>query len=151
MAEEYEKYIGLHVVGKKEKKYTIGNLINKVGNGFIYECTDELKEIFVVKVLNDFGKEQIKLSNSNKEIALQESLNSPYIVKYIDSGNLRAQDQRKNRPFYIMKKYQKSLDQRINHNEISPIDAYKYSLQLCHAIKTIHKRVEPLIHRDLKP
>ena len=50
-----------------------------------------------------------------------------------------------------MKKYKKSLDQMINENEISPISAFKYSLQLCRAIKTMHKREDTIIHRDLKP
>ena len=50
-----------------------------------------------------------------------------------------------------MKKYEKTLEQMINDNEITPISAYKYSIQLCRALKYIHKKKEPLIHRDLKP
>ncbi len=151
MEEEYKKYLGTKFSGKKNVEYTITNFINQGGNGFVYECINEKKEIFVVKVLHDKGKNNVKLSNFYKEIALQESLNSPYIVKCIDSGNLRAKYQNKDRPFYVMKKYEKSLDQMINDDEISPISAYKYAIQLCQALKKMHKRKEPLIHRDLKP
>lgn len=151
MADDYKKYLNLKFIGKNNVEYTITSYINQGGNGFVYNCiTDENVE-YVVKVLHDFGKNNVKYENFTKEIALQEKLNSPYIVKCIDSGCLRAANQKKDRPFYVMKKYKKSLDQMINDNEISPISAYRYSIQLCKALKKMHKRKEPLIHRDLKP
>ena len=50
-----------------------------------------------------------------------------------------------------MEKYDYTLEDLINYNRITPIDAYNYSLQLCKAVKVLHKNVEPIIHRYLKP
>ena len=146
-----EKYIGLSFETEKKSKYIIKKFLNEGGNGYVYECVNEMQNVFVVKILHDVGKNGIKLNNFNKEIKLQESINSQYIVKCIDKGTLKTKGQKKERPFYVMKKYEKSLDQMINDNEISPLSAYRYSLQLCEGVKAMHKRENPLIHRDLKP
>lgn len=151
MAEEYEKYLNQKFESNNKTTYTITTFLNKGGNGYVYDCVTENGELFVVKILHDFGKNHIKELNFKKEIDLLKSLNSPYIVKCLDSGTLRLKNQQKDRIFYVMKKYDKTLEQMINDNEITPISAYKYSIQLCEALKIMHKRSEPLIHRDLKP
>lgn len=151
MANDYEKYLNHKFESINGKIYTITAFVNMGGNGYIYDCFTESGEPFVVKILHDSGKNSIKELNFKKEINLLKSLNSQYIIKCIDSGTLRLKNQKKERYFYIMKKYKKTLEQMINDNEITPISAYKYSIQLCKAIKKMHKRKEPLIHRDLKP
>lgn len=151
MANDYEKYLKYKFESTNGKIYTITAFVNMGGNGYIYDCVTESGEPFVVKILHDSGKNSIKELNFKKEINLLKSLNSQYIIKCIDSGTLRLKNQKKERYFYIMKKYKKTLEQMINDNEITPISAYKYSIQLCKAIEIMHKRKEPLIHRDLKP
>ena len=74
MAKEYEKYLNIKFIGKSNEKYTITNFINQGGNGFVYDCIDDVGNLYVVKVLHDFGKNEIKLNNFKKEINLQESL-----------------------------------------------------------------------------
>ena len=142
-------YLNKEVNTEHNKKYTIKEFMSAGGNGYVFECIDEQGESYVLKLL--YTTSSIKIENFKKEIELQKSFNSEYIVKCIDSGEHRFGTQRKARPFYIMKKYDFSLEELINDNRITPLKAYKYSLQLCNAIKVLHKHIEPIIHRDLKP
>lgn len=149
MAEEYLKYINEIVTTSDNKQYTITKFISEGGNGYVFEATNDKNDIFVLKVLHTTNS--TKIENFKKEIKLQKSINSKYIVKCIDNGEQRFGNQRKSRPFYIMKKYDLTLEDLINQNAISPLNAFEYSIQLCEALKVLHKHVEPIIHRDLKP
>ena len=114
MANDYEKYLKHKFESTNGKIYTITAFVNMGGNGYIYDCVTESGEPFVVKILHDSGKNSIKELNFKKEINLLKSLNSQYIIKCIDSGTLRLKNQKKERYFYIMKKYKKTLEQMIN-------------------------------------
>lgn len=149
MDEEYLKYLNETVTTSDNKQYIITKFISEGGNGYVFEATNDKNDIFVLKVLHTTNS--TKIENFKKEIDLQKSINSKYIVKCIDNGEQCFGNQRKPRPFYIMKKYDSTLEDLINQNAISPLNAFKYSIQLCEAIKVLHKHAEPIIHRDLKP
>lgn len=149
MDKEYLKYINEVVTTNDNKQYTITKFISKGGNGYVFEATNDKKEVFVLKLLHTTNA--TKIENFKKEINLQKTINSKYIVKCIDSGEQRFKNQKKARPYYIMKKYDSTLEDLINQNVITPLNAFKYSVQLCEALKVLHKHIEPIIHRDLKP
>lgn len=149
MEANYDQYLGLNFSGISGKKYEITKYLNGGGNGFVFDCVDENGNTYVVKVL--YNLEKKKIESFEKEIALLKSLNSKYIVKCIDSGKLKTPGQTKDRLFYIMKKYDCSLEELIRDNRITPTATFKYSIQICEALEKMHKRREPYIHRDLKP
>ena len=149
MNNEYDRYLNEIVLCESGKKYTITKYVSEGGNGFVFECVDEKENIYILKILHTTNS--IKIANFKKEIELQKRVNSKYIVKCIDSGEQLFGEQRKQRPFYIMEKYDSSLETLINNDYITPVKAYKYILQLCEGLKVLHKRKEPIIHGDLKP
>lgn len=149
MNEKYLKYINEVVTTNDNKQYTITKFISEGGNGYVFEATNDKKEVFVLKLLHTTN--ETKTENFKKEINLQKSINSKYIVKCIDSGEQRFKNQKKARSYYIMKKYDSTLEDLINQNVITPLNAFKYSVQLCEALKVLHKHIKPIIHRDLKP
>ena len=146
---EYEKYINLVAIGNSGNKYKIVKYISEGGNGYVFECMNEKNEIFVLKLLHTLKSDKIR--NFKKEIELQKEIKSKYIVKCIDSGDIIPKRGTKPRPFYIMEKYDSTLEDLINKNLITPLKAYNYSIQLCEALKAIHKKNPSIIHRDLKP
>ena len=149
MNNEYEVFLEKEIFGEIGKKYKINKYIGQGGNGFVFECTNANSDVFVAKIL--YTTSTIKIESFKKEIKIQKSLNSKYIVKCIDCGEIKLTKKSKPKPFYIMKKYDCSLEDLLSENRVSPLDAYKYSIQLCMALKKMHKKREPLIHRDLKP
>lgn len=149
MEQDYLRYINQNVKTCCNNIFLITKYISEGGNGFVFECKNERGRIFVLKLLNN--SKQVKIENFKKEIELQKEVNSEYTVKCVDSGEQCFGRQKKPRPFYIMEKYDASLEDLINGNKITPIKAYKFSIQLCQAIKALHKRDVPIIHRDLKP
>ena len=146
---EYIKYLGKEITCASGKKYTITQYISEGGNGFVFDCEDSNKVSYVLKLLHT--PKEIKISNFKKEIMLQKQLHSEYIVECIDFGEEIFGNNKKPRPFYIMKKYNSSLEDLLNNNQITPIQAYKYALQLCYGLRVMHGQKEPIIHRDLKP
>ena len=149
MSETYLTYLNQEVTTDKNNKYLITKYISEGGNGFVFECTNENGKVYVLKLI--FNNNSIKVENFKKEIKLQKSLNSEFVVKCIDSGEQLFGKQKKAKPFYIMEKYDSTLEKLINENSITPLKAYKYSLQLCEGLKVLHKHKDPIIHRDLKP
>ena len=149
MNEEYLIYLNQIVATENNNKYTITDYISQGGNGFVFLCSDVKGNEFVLKLLHTLNT--TKIENFKKEITLQQELNHKYIVKCVDSGEQRFGAQKKPRPFYIMKKYDSTLEDLLNANMITPLSAYKYSVQLCEAIKKMHKHKPVIIHRDLKP
>ena len=146
---EYIKYLGKEITCASGKKYTITKYISEGGNGFVFDCEDSNKVSYVLKLLHT--PKENKILNFKKEIMLQKQLRSKYIVECIDSGEEIFGNNKKPRPFYIMKKYNSSLEDLLNSNQITPIQAYKYTLQLCYGLRVMHRQKEPVIHRDLKP
>ena len=146
---EYVKYLNEEITCASGKKYIITKYISEGGNGFVFECEDSDKTLHVLKLLHT--PKETKILNFKKEIMLQKQLHSEYIVECIDFGEQIFGNNKKPRPFYIMKKYNSSLEDLLNGNQITPIRAYKYILQLCYGLKAMHGQREPVIHRDLKP
>ena len=149
MNDEYLKYINQKVTTDTNNIYTITKYISEGGNGFVFECESVKGKTYVLKLLHTCN--EVKISNFEKEIKLQKGINSKYIVKCVDSGKKCFGKQRNPRPFYIMEEYDSTLEDLINENRITPLSAYKYSLQLCKAVKAMHKNKKPIIHRDIKP
>ncbi len=141
------------VLCESGNEYTITKYVSEGGNGFVFECEfeceDKSKKNFIIKVLHTSN--DIKIANFKKEIVLSETIDSKYVVKCLDSGEKAFGKQTKKRPFYIMQKFDCSLETLIRNGSITPTKAYEYSLQLCEGLKALHKREEPIIHRDLKP
>lgn len=148
MSEECLRYLNQEVV-TENSKYTITDYISEGGNGFVFECCDNQGKTYVLKLLHTTSK--VKVENFKKEVAIQKKINSEYIVKCIDSGEKCFGSQRSPRPFYIMDKYDTTLENLIDGDIITPLKAYKYMIQLCKALKVLHKSEDPIIHRDLKP
>ena len=146
---DYLKYLNTEITCESGKKYTITKYISEGGNGFVFECENSKKTVYVLKLLHT--TKDVKIANFKKEIVLQKQICSNYIVKCIDSGEQLFGKNTKPRPFYIMEKYDSSLENLIDDNQITPTRAYKYILQLCEGLKTMHGQKEPIIHRDLKP
>ena len=91
MAEEYLKYLNEIVTTSDNKQYTIAKFISEGGNGYFFEATNDKNDIFVLKVLHTTNS--TKIENFKKEIKLQKSINSKYIVKCIDNGEQRFGNQ----------------------------------------------------------
>ena len=143
------KFLNQEIISENGISYTITEYISEGGNGFVFECINSKGGKFVLKLLHTTN--QVKIQNFKKEIKLQKNINSRFIVKCIDSGEKCFGKQKTPRPFYIMKKYDSTLEELINGNQITPLKAYRYSIQLCKAIKVLHKHKDIIIHRDLKP
>ena len=150
MSEDPSKYLNV-TVNTECCSYTITKFIAPGGNGLVYECKNKKGKTYVLKLLYNLKSE--KLTNFKQEIKLQKEINSEYIVRCVDSGEHRFSKsmKAKSKPFYIMEKYDSTLEDLINENRITPLNAYNYSLQLCEALSVLHKHNEPIIHRDLKP
>ena len=149
MNNEYLKYVGENITTENGNNFKITKYISQGGNGFVFECVNNKNKTFVLKLLHT--TEKVKIANFKKEIQLQKEINSEYIVKCVDSGEKCFCKQTKPRPFYIMEKYDTTLENLINENRLTPLNAYRYSIQLCRALKVLHKHIKPIIHRDLKP
>lgn len=149
MAKDYEKYIGEFARSYSGKIYKIEKYIAEGGNGYVFDCVDENQKKYVLKLLHT--NETSKVEKFEREISFQKQVKSKYVVKCIDYGKQTFGNQKVERHFYIMNKYDKTLEDLINENAITPSRAFKYIIQLCKGLKALHRIKNPIIHRDLKP
>lgn len=143
------EYINLHIFTEEGTEYKILDFICCGGNGLIFNCMNSFNNEFIVKILYKTNEE--KREKFRKEIKLLKSVDSEYIVKCKGVGSVRPHGKKIDRPFYLMNKYDCSLEDMLENDEVSPINAFNFILQICYGIRALHKRKIPFIHRDLKP
>lgn len=99
MSEDYKKYLGAVVKGESGNEYIIKEYISQGGNGFVFKCSSKNEEVYILKLL--YVTNEVKISNFKKEICLQKSINSKYVVKCLDSGE-RIFAKQKNLVLFIL-------------------------------------------------
>ena len=148
--EEILKYIDVNIQGNNGN-YRIQKIFNNEGaNGTLFEAVDEDSSTVVVKILETSDK--VKNTRFEEEIEFQSNHNCPNIVKALDFGEIKVGNQKRARKFYVMPKYKASLDKIIYNEVLSTNQCIKYILDLCNALRYIHKEYKhKIIHRDIKP
>lgn len=134
------------------KRYDLTESLGSGGNSTVWECIDNSGIVFAIKF-------QLNLNNESRrrfeqEIKIHKNLKHPHFVKYIDSGETKAKEIRKNGskecsiPFIIMEKADMNLlDFLREHKKIVYTEYVQQFLGLSEALAELHKKA---IHRDIK-
>lgn len=127
------------------KKQTLGS--GAFGDVVLAKHIEEDKK-YAVKIMNKAKliKNQVKLSDIEREIEVHSRLDHPYIIRLVS----HHEDEEN---FYMILDYAKngtlySKMKKMKHG-FSEETAFKYFIQTCSAIYFLHKN--KLAHRDIKP
>lgn len=120
-------------------KYTLKEQKGSGGSGTVW-CVESEGYKYAVKFIT--SDNQSKIARFESEILFCKYTTHRNIVKVISEGHY------KNKPCYVMPYYSKTLRDVINQEKDTET-IIKYILNICSAIKYIHKK--GIIHRDIKP
>lgn len=146
-------YVDEEINSSNGNTYEIGERIGAGGNGAVYQGITQSGEPVAIKFLLRFDEKSKQ--RFSQEIKLMKKLHHPYIVEYIDDGEVELFKNKKREVnekalFVIMELADTNLMDYLKQNKnVIRYDTYAPQFQgLSEALKNIHQFA---IHRDIKP
>lgn len=119
--------------------YTLTKNIGSGGSGEVWKA-ESGNEVFAIKFIKSDDKN--KITRFQKEVSFCKQYRHQNIISVLGSGKFN------DRPYYIMPYCNSTLKDIIKQNRNAE-DIIRNILQICYAIKFIHKK--NVTHRDIKP
>lgn len=138
------------ITSYNDNTYEIGEQIGQGGNAVVCDGISIDGEIYAIKfLLHTNEKSRIRFK---QEIELIKQINHPHIIKYVDSGEMKAinhNGRESTIPYIVMEKADSNLVEFIRKTAKIGYEIYAPQFTgLSEALDLLHKHA---IHRDIKP
>jgi serine/threonine protein kinase len=133
--------------GKVVDGFTLGTEVHRGGMASLYSATKEGIDVPILLKIPRVGRDQPveSLIGFETELTILRSLKSPYVPKYLGSGNMAT------RPYIAMERVEgRPLEDFIKEGKVFSIDeVVKIGADLAQAVQSLH--AQDAIHLDIKP
>jgi serine/threonine protein kinase len=133
--------------GKVVDGFTIGKEVHRGGMASLYSASKEGIDVPILLKIPRVGKDQPveSLIGFETELTILRSLKSPYVPKYLGSGNMAT------RPYIAMERVEgRPLEEFIKAGKIFSVDeVVRIGADLAQAVQSLH--AQDAIHLDIKP
>ncbi|MDP3399469.1 MAG: serine/threonine-protein kinase, partial [Bacteroidales bacterium] len=129
------------IISNNEINYSLIKTVGNGGSAVVWKAHSNGYN-YAIKFIDSNDKNKVK--RFNKELGFCKNNLNKNIVSIIADGVFEGIQ------YYIMPLYPKTLRNIIDDEQDADV-LVKYLLQLCYAVKFIHKHRENIIHRDIKP
>jgi len=133
--------------GKVVDGFTVGAEVHRGGMASLYSASKEGVDVPILLKIPRVGRDQPveSLIGFETELTILRSLKSPYVPKYLGSGNMAT------RPYIAMERVTgRPLEDFIKEGKVFTIDeVVKIGSDLAQAVQSLH--AQDAIHLDIKP
>ena len=133
--------------GKVVDGFVLGTEVHRGGMASLYSATKEGIDVPILLKIPRVGRDQPveSLIGFETELTILRSLKSPYVPKYLGSGNMAT------RPYIAMERVEgRPLEDFIKEGKVFTIDeVVKIGADLAQAVQSLHS--QDAIHLDIKP
>jgi serine/threonine protein kinase len=133
--------------GKVVDGFTIGQEVHRGGMASLYSATKEGIDVPILLKIPRVGKDQPveSLIGFETELTILRSLKSPYVPKYLGSGNMATH------PYIAMERVEgRPLEEFIKAGKTFSVDeVVRIGADLAQAVQSLH--AQDAIHLDIKP
>ncbi len=133
--------------GKVVDGFVLGTEVHRGGMASLYSATKEGIDVPILLKIPRVGRDQPveSLIGFETELTILRSLKSPYVPKYLGSGNMAT------RPYIAMERVAgRPLEDFIKEGKVFTIDeVVKIGADLAQAVQSLH--AQDAIHLDIKP
>ena len=133
--------------GKVVDGFVLGTEVHRGGMASLYSATKEGIDVPILLKIPRVGRDQPveSLIGFETELTILRSLKSPYVPKYLGSGNMAT------RPYIAMERVAgRPLEDFIKEGKVFTIDeVVKIGADLAQAVQSLHS--QDAIHLDIKP
>lgn len=133
--------------GKVVDGFVLGAEVHRGGMASLYSATKEGIDVPILLKIPRVGRDQPveSLIGFETELTILRSLKSPYVPKYLGSGNMAT------RPYIAMERVEgRPLEDFIKEGKVFTIDeVVKIGADLAQAVQSLH--AQDAIHLDIKP
>jgi serine/threonine protein kinase len=133
--------------GKVVDGFVLGTEVHRGGMASLYSATKEGIDVPILLKIPRVGRDQPveSLIGFETELTILRSLKSPYVPKYLGSGNMAT------RPYIAMERVDgRPLEDFIKEGKVFSIDeVIKIGADLAQAVQSLH--AQDAIHLDIKP
>lgn len=128
------------------RTYTEVGVIGEGGSGRVYKVTDEVGQVFAIKLLDASKATGDKRKRFQNELTFGKRNTHKNLITILDDGFIS--EAKTKAPFYVMPCYGKSL-RTLMAAGIPAKDVLVYFSQLLDGVEAAH--LQRVIHRDIKP
>jgi serine/threonine protein kinase len=133
--------------GKVVDGFTLGKEVHRGGMASLFSATKEGIDVPILLKIPRVGRDQPveSLIGFETELTILRSLKSPYVPKYLGSGNMAT------RPYIAMERVEgRPLEDYIKEGKVFTIDeVVRIGADLAQAVQSLHS--QDAIHLDIKP
>ena len=133
--------------GKVVDGFVLGTEVHRGGMASLYSATKEGIDLPILLKIPRVGRDQPveSLIGFETELTILRSLKSPYVPKYLGSGNMAT------RPYIAMERMEgRPLEDLIKEGKVFTIDeVVQIGADLAQAVQSLH--AQDAIHLDIKP
>ncbi len=133
--------------GKVVDGFVLGTEVHRGGMASLYSATKEGIDLPILLKIPRVGRDQPveSLIGFETELTILRSLKSPYVPKYLGSGNMAT------RPYIAMERVEgRPLEDFIKEGKVFTIDeVVRIGADLAQAVQSLH--AQDAIHLDIKP
>jgi len=133
--------------GKVVDGFTLGAEVHRGGMASLYSATKEGVDVPILLKIPRVGRDQPveSLIGFETELIILRSLKSPYVPKYLGSGNMAT------RPYIAIERVEgRPLEDFIKESKVFTIDeVVRIGADLARAVQSLH--AQDAIHLDIKP